>query len=338
MAKDDAIARALDRADPAIRCYLLYGPDEAASRALAQRLPAALGPDAERVDLDAARIAADPALLADEAASFGMFGGRRYIRVEGVTDACVGAVEALLAAPVAGNPAVLIGGALRKDAKLVKLLAGHAAAMAHASWPGDVNIAKLAIDLGAENGLRIDLDVARRLARAAGDDRAVLSSEIEKLALYADASREQPRAVDHAMLDTIGADMGDGEIARFIDAVLGGRPEKLGAEIAQLAGEGREGVGLIRAVLPSLIQLAALRAEIDRGASPKEAVKRAGRGIFWKDEDRWAGYATRWSAAQIARAIERVSVAGRDVMRARGSGPIAVEAEFFAIARQADRR
>lgn len=339
MAKDAAIARALDRADPAIRCYLLYGPDESGSRALAQRLATAMGPDAERIDFDAARIAADPALLADEAASMSMFGGPRHIRVEGVTDSCLAAVEALLDAPAAGNPVVLIGGALRKDSKLVKRVTGDPAAMQHASWPPEAgDIDRIAIELGRERGLRIDRDIARRLAAATGGDRAILATEIEKLALYADAVPDQPRDASHAMLDAIGADMGEADITRFTDAVLGGDEALLDREIARLIEDGREGVGLVRTLLPQLIQIAALRAEIDRGASPAQAVEKAGRAIFWKQKDKMAGYAARWPAARIARAIERVSSVGRDIMRANGPGPIAVEAELFTIARQVGRR
>ncbi|HEY0314631.1 MAG TPA: DNA polymerase III subunit delta [Sphingomonas sp.] len=338
-AKDAAIARALDKADPAIRCYLLYGPDESASRALAQRLAAAMGPEAERIDLDSSQIASDPALLTDEAASISMFGGARHIRVEGVTDSCLAAVEALLEAPAAGNPVVLIAGALRKDAKLVKLVTGHHAAMAHASWePDAADIDQVAIELGRAQGLRIGRDVARRLSASAGGDRAVLASEIEKLVLYADASPEQPRDAEHAMLDAIGADMGEADLTRFTDAILGGDEAVLDSEVARLAQEGRDGVGLVRSLLPQLLQLAAIRTEIDRGASPAQAVERAGRAIFWKRKDKMAAYAARWTSARIARAIERISDVGREIMRASGPGSIAVEAELFTIARQAARR
>lgn len=339
MAKDAAIRAALDKADPSIRCYLLYGPDESASRALAQRLAAAMGPDAERIDLEPSQITADPALLTDEAASISMFGGARHIRVEGASDTCLAAVEALLEAPAAGNPVVLIGGALRKDSKLVKLVSNHATGMAHASWqPDAVDIDQVAIELGRAQGLRIGRELARRLSASASGDRAILASEIEKLALYVDASPDQPREADHAMLDAIGADMGEADLSRFTDAVLGGDEATLDAEVARLVQEGREGVGLVRALLPQLVQLAAIRTEIDRGASPSQAVEKAGRAIFWKQKDKMAAYAMRWPSPRIARAIERISEAGREIMRASGPGPIAVEAELFTIARQAGRR
>ena len=38
-----AVARAVDQPDPTVRFYLFYGPDEAQSRGLAERLQSALG-------------------------------------------------------------------------------------------------------------------------------------------------------------------------------------------------------------------------------------------------------------------------------------------------------
>ena len=68
------IERAFDAPDGSFRLFLLYGPDDASSRALLPRLVRALGPDAEKVELDGPTLKADPARLADEAASFSLFG------------------------------------------------------------------------------------------------------------------------------------------------------------------------------------------------------------------------------------------------------------------------
>jgi DNA polymerase-3 subunit delta len=339
MAKSAAIERALDSADPAIRCYLLYGPDESGSRALAQRLAKALGPDAERIDLDSGRLISDPAILADEAASVSLFGGARHIRVEGATDSCLAAVEALLEAPAAGNPVVLIAGALKKDAKLVKRIEGDGAAMLFASYPPEgADADRLAVTLAREQGLKIDGDLARRLADASGGDRAVLASEIEKLALYADATPEQPREASHDMLDAIGADNGEADLTRFVDAVIGGQEALLERELTRLAGEGQEGIPLVRALLRRLLPLAAARAEVERGASASVAADRVGRVLFWKEKNAIARDVGRWPSARIARAIDRLSQLDRDLRRSDGPGMIGAEAEFFTIARAASRR
>jgi DNA polymerase III subunit delta len=334
--KSAAIERALDRADPGIRCYLLYGPDESGSRALAARLGKALGTEAERIDFDAARIVSDPALLADEAASVSLFGGARYIRVEGVTDSCLPAVEALLEAPAAGNPVVLIAGALKKDAKLVKLVTGHAAAMGHASWPPEMGDAsEIAMSLAREQGLRIDGEIARRLVALSGADRAVLASEIAKLALYADADLETPREATHDMLDAIGADAGEADLARFVDAVTGGNEAQLDRELTRLASEGQEGIGLVRALLRRMMGLAAARADVDRGMDPGGAAAKAGYGPYSKESKAIGRDLGRWNAVRIARAIDRLALLNRELTNSAGAGTIAADAEFFLIARQA---
>jgi DNA polymerase III subunit delta len=339
MAKSAAIERALDAADPAIRCYLLYGPDESGSRALGRRLGKALGPEAERIDLDAARLTGDPAILADEAASVSLFGGARYIWAEGVTDACLAAVEALLEAPAAGNPVVLIAGALKRDAKLVKRLESDPGAMLFASYPPEgMDAERLAISLAREQGLKLDGDIARRLVDGAGGDRAVLASEIEKLALYADASPEHPREADHGMIDAISADVGEADLTRFVDAVLGGQEALLERELARLAGEGQEGIPLVRALLRRLLPMAAARAEVERGVSPAAAADKVGRVLFWKEKNAIARDVGRWPASRLARAIERLSLLDRELKRSSGPGPIGADVEFFAIARAASRR
>ncbi|HEX4761746.1 MAG TPA: DNA polymerase III subunit delta, partial [Sphingomicrobium sp.] len=75
-----AIARAVDQPDPAVRFYLLHGPDEAQSRAFGARLVEAL--QATRFVISAADVKSDPAVLADEASAMSLFGGKRVIWIE----------------------------------------------------------------------------------------------------------------------------------------------------------------------------------------------------------------------------------------------------------------
>src|SRR3546814_20473197 len=65
------------RLDPAVRLILLTGPDEATMHAVAARLVALAGPDAERPDLGPAQMAPDSARLSAEAASLSLFAGPR---------------------------------------------------------------------------------------------------------------------------------------------------------------------------------------------------------------------------------------------------------------------
>jgi DNA polymerase-3 subunit delta len=337
--KSGPIERALDAASPAVRCYLLYGPDDAGSRALAARLAKAMGDGAERIDLSPAQLKADPARLADEAASVSLFGGARHILVDGAGEDCLAAVEALLEAPAAGNPVVLIGGALKKDAKIVKRIEGDPAGMTFQSYaPEGAAAGVIAIGIGRAYGLRIDGDLAQRLADGASGDRAILSQEIAKLALYADATPDAPRDLTHAMIDAIGAESGEADLGRFVDAVLSGDEMLLDRELTRLAAEGLEGIMLTRAVTRRVLAMAGARAEMDRGSAPKVAVDKSARYLFWKDKDAIARDLPRWTSTRIARAIDRLGALERQLKWSGGPGTVAAEQQFFALAQAARRR
>ena len=333
------IERALDAATPDIRLFLLHGPDESGSRALAERLAKAMGGEAERIDLTGAALKADPARLADEAAAISMFGGRRHIRVAPAGDEALDAVEALLEAPAAGNPVVLIAGALRKDAKLLKRALADPATLVFASYPPEGDEAdRLAASIGQSLGLRIRRDVGHRLAEIAGGDRAVLTRELEKLALYLDATPEQPHDVEYDALEAIAAGSGEGDITRLVDLLLDGRGGEADTELARLASEGVEGIAVLRPLLRRLLLLAQLRAEIDGGGTFDAVMASTGRAIFWKSKPIVARQLGRWDAASLARAIERVAAAERAIKSSGGIGPLAGDAELIALGRAAARR
>jgi len=332
------IERALDAPQADCRLFLLHGPDESSSRDLAQRLARAMGADAERIDLGGAALKADPARLADEAASISLFGGARHIRIDPAGDEILEAVEALLEAPSAGNPVVAIAGALRKESKLLKLALASPMVLAFASYvPEGGDADRLAMTMAREHGLRMTTDLARRLAAATAGDRALLAREMEKLALYADASPEQPREIDHAALDALGAATDEGDLARLVDAVLSGRAEAADAELASLAGEGVEGVPVIRALLRRLLLLAQLRAETARGESIDAVMASSGKSLFWKEKPEVAKQLARWSPDKIETAIARLGEAERLLKSSGALGAIAVEEELLAIGRAAAR-
>src|SRR3546814_3063470 len=89
-----------------------------------------MGAEAERIELGGAELKADPARLADEAASISLFGGARYIVVEASGDEVLAAVEALIEAPTAGNPVAIVAGALRPSTTLLKLAIAEKSALA----------------------------------------------------------------------------------------------------------------------------------------------------------------------------------------------------------------
>jgi DNA polymerase-3 subunit delta len=318
--------------------FLLHGPDEAGSRALAGLVGTALGTDAERIELSGAELKNDPARLADEAASISLFGGARYILVEPAGDEVVAALEALIEAPAAGNPVVLVAGGLRPTSRLLKLALAEDRAVAFASYlPEGRELDRMVLDMARELGLIVRPDVASRIAEACGGNRAILALELDKFALYLDAAPERPKPVEHETVEAVGVASEEGDLSRLVDGVGGGDARLVQAELLRLASEGVTGIPLIRAMLRRMILLARLRAEVDRGNSVDAVMASQGKSLFWKEKPVIAQQLSRWRSELLAKSVGRLLEAERQVKASGGLGPTAVDEELFAICRQAAR-
>lgn len=330
------IERALDAPPPDIRLFLLYGPDESGSQALSSRLARAMGPEAERIDLDAATLKGDPARLADEAASISLFGGARWVRLTLANDDALPAIENLLEAEQAGNPVVALGGALKNTSKIVKLALDHKAAMACASYvPEGREAENLAVMIAREKGLRLASELSRRIAELTGGDRTLMAIEIEKLCLYLDAAPERPAEATHEAVYALAAQAPEEDIDSLVNAVMGGDVSTLLRELRILAQLGTSEASIIWALLRRAHLLAAIRAEFDQNGNMDGAMASAGRAIFWKDKAAVQAQVRQWSADGIARVIHRLGAAEQLSRSSRNAGPVLVEHELLAIARQA---
>lgn len=317
------------------RLFLLHGPDEAGAQDLAKRLGRAVGPDAERVDLEPSLLKSTPARLADEAASLSLFGGARYIRVSGAGEECLDALTLLLAVEQAGNPVVVIAPTIKNTAKVVKLAQGSPRAMAFACYvPEGAEADRLVSTIARELGMRTTGDTASRIAAAAGGDRAVMTRELEKVALYLDAAADRPREIDDAALDAIGADVGDAEMGRAIDAAIEGKPDVLGTELARLNEAGVSPIPVLRQLTRRLMALAELRAQVDGGAAVAQVTEK----IFFREKAITERALRHWSSGALTGAIDRIRQAERGMMGSATAGPILAEFAIVAVARVAARQ
>jgi DNA polymerase-3 subunit delta len=331
-----ALGRALDRPDPAIRFYLFYGQDEGQSRGHGERLLRGL--DAEKSAVSAQAAKADPALLADEAAAIGLFGGKRALWVEPAGDEIAAAVEALLDATSVESPVIAIAGALRKTSPLVKLAESDSKALAHISYNLDERDAeRLVEELASAEGLRLAPGIAARIAAAAGNERGIIVQELTKIALYAGASPDSPRPVDRDILDEIGAGA-EGDWMRLGDLALSGELGRLSQELEASAADA-DPVAVLRALQRRLMMLAPISAKVDRGARPHDAVTSAGKAVFWKDKELVARLISLWDSKALERAFERSGALERRLMSTNPPPAAeAVEEELVAIALMARRR
>ena len=314
--------------DPTTRwtVALLYGPDDAGSRAFADRFAATMPADAERIDLDGAVLKDDPARLPDEANALSMFGGRRWIRVTG-GDEVLKAVEALLDAPK-GVPVIIVSGNLPKSSALVKLADKQAGVIAHQSWKLEgVKADALAIQIGQARGARLTSEAARMLAEATGGDRGLMAQEIEKLALYVDAAPDRPRAVERGDVEAVGASIDVREPWEMIDALFDGQSAALASEIS---GDARtEPISALRGVQRRAIAIAQALAARKGGPAPR---------LFNAREREAVERETRfWNAADLPRAHARAMEAEAAVKRPATAGDVVAAQILLGLARGAER-
>jgi DNA polymerase-3 subunit delta len=83
--------------------------------------------------------------------------------------------------------------------------------------------------------------------------------------------------------------------------------------------------------------LARLRAEVEQGSSPAAVMASSGKSLFWKEKDEVGRQLGRWRSDLLAKAMARLVEAERQVKASGGVGPLAADAELFAICRQAAR-
>lgn len=325
----------LDRPDPAIRFYLFHGADESGALAHAERLARAMGENVEKIDFENKALRDRPGILADEAASLSLFGDKRLLRIIGAEDSATEAVQLLLSAEQCINPVVAIGPALKGSSKLVKLAVANPAAISVGCYlPEGQGAVQIAVSIGQDAGLRIGRDVAHRIVQASGADRAIMAREIEKLALYLDASPQSPREADVAAFEAIGAQMEDNGMTDAVNAIVEGNVVQAGALLGELAdGTGNIGVPLLRMLVRRLMALAEIRAQMDAGVPESTLLER----VFFKERNATARALRNWNAAQLSRAIERVRVAERALTSSGSAGDVLADAECLTIARVAAR-
>jgi DNA polymerase-3 subunit delta len=331
------IARAIDQPSGAIRFYLFHGEDESQSRALAARLLEGLG--ASKFVISAGAVKSDPASLVDEAGAMSLFGGKRALWIEPATKDIEPAIAALLEGAETESPVLAIAGALPASSALRKLAESFPVALAYASYvPEGADAERMVIDLGRRFGLKIGEPVAARLAEAGGNDQAIIAQELQKLALYIDASPQMPKELDHAAIDAVGADGAEGDFVRLADLALSGEVTELASELTKLPGGGSDGIPVVRSLQRRLLMLAPLRARVERGEPVAAVMTSQGRSLFWKEKAKIQRMLSKWSADDLATAAERAGKLERSLIFTPAPDREALGEELLAIARKARSR
>jgi DNA polymerase-3 subunit delta len=337
-ATQKTFAGQLGRAIGQTRVFYFCGADEAGAADAAAQVLARLGA-AERTDLPGADLKRDPTRLADEARSTSLFGTSRVIVVTTAGDEVHDAVATLIADPVPGWPVLIVASGATDKSRIAKLLADRDDALVTIFYPPDLrSVAESVRSMAEAAGLRMGTAQAEAIAHAAGLDTRIARSEIDKLALYLDASPASPRTATPADCTAIGTALLDDGMTALVNATLGGMTDKLTGELARLTSGDINPVGLLLALERRAVQLAGLAARAGNGnLNTFLEGEVAARRVFFRDRPDLLVQLTRWRGARIERLLARLAALHRALLSDNQGAPLRMRQAIVEITRAAAR-
>lgn len=321
------------------RIFYFCGPDESGAGDAAAKIAGMLG-EAEKVDLSGGELKRDPVRLADEARSVSLFGDRRIIHVRATGDDAHDAVETLLQSPVDGWPVLIVATSATDKSRIAKLLENRADALVGMFHPPDLKSVASAIRSSADAmGVRLTDELSERVARATALDTRMARSELEKIALYLDASPQAPRTATAADLDEVCAVSEDDGMMPLVNAVLGGEVRRIPAELSRMREQGINPVGLVLALERRAGQLVQLAGRLGERGDVNAFIQQESdaRRVFFRDRADLTQQLKRWRGPRLVRLCERLVLLHRTLIADNRNGELALAQGLAEIARAAAR-
>lgn len=322
---------ALRRLGPPVVAVLLYGPDTGlvAERAKAAAKRAVDDPadPFQLIRLDGDTVASDPARLADEAGTIGLFGSRRAIWVRGASRNLAPAVAPVLDMPLADTLVVIEAGDLAKSSPLRTLCERSPKALALPCY-GDAgkDLGTVVDEALRAAGLSIAKDARAALVASLGGDRLATRSEIAKLALYVHGRRE----VTVEDVDAVMSDVSSLALDAVVDAAFGGDRMRLDQGYRRLSAEGASPSVILGGALRHAMALLAAKEEVAAGRSAEEALRPL--RLHFRRAAGVQQQLARWSAPNLRRAVARLQDAVLESRRRAEVAEAVAAQALFAVA------
>ncbi len=329
------------RASEQCSTFFFCGPDEAGASAAAAHLISILEQPGERVEMSGADLRRDPVALGDEARSGSLFGDARHIYIRATGDEALEAIRNHLDAEGDGCPVIVVASSATDKSRTAKLLEKRKDALVAMFWPPDIaSVSATVRQLADSAGLRLNGDLAERIARGAGLDVRLAQSEVTKLALYCNASTQSPKTVDAADLEAIGATTEEDGFMPLVNAVLSGETGKLDRELTRMREHSMNPVGLLLAIERRAAQLTQITARLGPRGNLDQLNKgeKAQLGIFWREEREIRNQLARWRGPKLERLIPRLVELHRKLITGSQNAETLLAQGLVEITRFASRR
>ena len=293
----DAFLRA---PDPKTRAVLIYGSDAGLvserADALARSVVEDLSDPFLVAEISPAALREVPTLIADEAASISLTGGRRVVRVRNAVDATVGPLKLVLDDSPGDGLVIVQAGALSTRAALRKLFESAANAVAIACFADDAQtLDRLIHDTLAIRGISASHDAAAYLGANLGADRGLSRSELEKLALY--VGEGGTVSLEDAM-----ASVGNSSavsLDNLVMAAASGDGFAADKALSRSYQEGVKPVTVLRALGRHLTKLHLTRAKMEAGVTVDAAMKAIRPPLFFKLAPAFRDQLRKWNARKL---------------------------------------
>jgi DNA polymerase-3 subunit delta len=285
---------------------LIYGEDAGQVRELAKKLAEAVVDDLNdpfRVTtLDISNLTADPSRLSDEQAAMPFGGGRRLIRLRGITGDHARLISEIIQEPSGDGLIIAEAGPLRRDSAMVKMFETSKTGAAIPCYADEGrSLAALLDQTLKQENISLTPDARSYIINRLGADRAATRSEIEKLLLYIG---ENGKLGLEDAVEAIG-DAGSTSVDDLVYATATGDITNSHRALDRLTAANTQPISVIRSMIGHLTKLRAVVAKAETsGLEPALASIRP--PIFFKRKTAFQEQARIWSRQRLSLAIDRM--------------------------------
>ena len=295
----------------AMNGLLIHGADEAAVNLLARRVVTALRGETIQVDNGAAKAA--PGSFMDQMLSLSLLGDRQVLLVENADEACLKFLDPAFAQTNTANFIVVTANSLGKASKLRAAAEGAGLIASLALYEEDISAARERVrEIISDQKLSWGLGAEDAFFDAVGNQRGIVTSEAEKLSIYALGED----TINSNDVVAICGDVADFDVDELVDAVLGGDLEAADRIYGAL---GKDQSSFFPLFTLHLNKLQAMRIDLDGGSGLEGALRNAKPPIFFKRKGAFASQLRALSLEDLVGIQETVQAA---VLQSRKLGDL----------------
>lgn len=321
----------MKKPDLSRQMLLVYGADtglvsERATALAALHLSGNDDPFAH-VRVDGDTLAADPARLASEAYSIGLFGGRRVIQIRAGGKSFADSLLPLFASPPPDTTIIIEAGNLKAGHALRKAFEEHAGALAIPCISDEPKLIVRLVETEVQkHGFRIEPDAKQLLCLHLGGDRLASKQELNKLFLYC-------HGCESISLDDVRQSIGDVSaiaVEEVLDAMGLGDLPKVVSGVNRLLKEGGQPSMIAGYALRHMNQLQLARSAVDKGRTTADAMRTLAPPVFYKRAPGFERQIVLWSLEKSEQASNAFAKAQEETRKNAALAPVILERALVA--------